>query len=262
MTSSITTANGLVIVTQVLPQRQDSAPSVPAVSINNEQPQFTPGNKLPAMARNFLKREPRPLGTVQIMIGVINLALGLILMLTGPTLVSYIGLPFWAGALYILSGSLAVAAHKRNNLCLIRGTVAMNIISCIVAGVETILLSLDLALGGSISGCFSLRRTNDGYYSSDYEDCIDVSYRLHVVLNGIRGILLVFSALQICVAVSVSTFGCKAVRCDSENQPSVVLIQQIGGPPRDPEQAQDFSGIDVPLLDSENAPNSPSPYSA
>uniref|UniRef100_A0A2K6TXS0 Membrane spanning 4-domains A15 n=1 Tax=Saimiri boliviensis boliviensis TaxID=39432 RepID=A0A2K6TXS0_SAIBB len=70
----------------------------------------------------FLTGEPKALGTVQILIGLIHLGFGSVLLMVrrGHVGMFFIdgGVPFWGGACFIISGSLSVAAEKNHTSCL------------------------------------------------------------------------------------------------------------------------------------------------
>ncbi|XP_037694898.1 membrane-spanning 4-domains subfamily A member 15 isoform X2 [Choloepus didactylus] len=71
----------------------------------------------------FLTGEPKALGTVQILIGLIHLGFGSVLLLVrrGHLGMLFIegGVPFWGGACFIISGSLSVAAERNHSSCLV-----------------------------------------------------------------------------------------------------------------------------------------------
>ncbi|XP_063640187.1 membrane-spanning 4-domains subfamily A member 15 isoform X6 [Pan troglodytes] len=70
----------------------------------------------------FLTGEPKVLGTVQILIGLIHLSFGSVLLMVRRGHVGIFftegGVPFWGGACFIISGSLSVAAKKNHTSCL------------------------------------------------------------------------------------------------------------------------------------------------
>lgn len=71
----------------------------------------------------FLTGEPKALGTVQILIGLIHLGFGSVLLMVrrGHLGMLFIegGVPFWGGACFIISGSLSVAAERNHTSCLV-----------------------------------------------------------------------------------------------------------------------------------------------
>ncbi|XP_042608166.1 membrane-spanning 4-domains subfamily A member 14-like [Cyprinus carpio] len=75
------------------------------------------GTNLNTTLKEFFRALPKPLGTVQIMIGVTVFLLG-ILHTTNfyeySAIVVYSGITYWGSFIYIITGSLFVAAQKKN----------------------------------------------------------------------------------------------------------------------------------------------------
>uniref|UniRef100_A0A8C6V9K0 Membrane-spanning 4-domains subfamily A member 15 n=1 Tax=Naja naja TaxID=35670 RepID=A0A8C6V9K0_NAJNA len=86
------------------------------LGISTSGPQQVPqGNPL----ERFLKAEPKVLGTVEILIGLIHIGFGAVSLSSldsrtiYPCLTATRGYPFWGGIFFISSGSLCVAAANR-----------------------------------------------------------------------------------------------------------------------------------------------------
>ncbi|GAB5577937.1 membrane-spanning 4-domains subfamily A member 15 [Prionailurus iriomotensis] len=81
-----------------------------------------PPNLRPTETETFLTGEPKALGTVQILIGLIHLGFGSVLLMVRRGHVGMLfiegGVPFWGGACFVISGSLSVAAEKNHTSCL------------------------------------------------------------------------------------------------------------------------------------------------
>ncbi|XP_055439371.1 membrane-spanning 4-domains subfamily A member 15 isoform X1 [Bubalus kerabau] len=98
----------------------------------------------------FLTGEPKALGTVQILIGLIHLGFGGVLLMVRRGHVGMLfiegGVPFWGGACFIISGSLSVAAEKNHTSCLVRSSLGTNILSTMAAFAGTAILLMDFGV--------------------------------------------------------------------------------------------------------------------
>ncbi|KAG8125467.1 putative Membrane-spanning 4-domains subfamily A member 12-like protein [Naja naja] len=166
----------------------------------------------------FLKAEPKVLGAVQIMIGLIHIGFGAISLCLFPsyylTLSGYGGYPFWGGIFFISSGSVCVAAANSPKRHLVRSSVGLNITSALMALSGIALYICELSLSSSYLS-----------YGHQYK-----TYSLISIGYGLSGVLLLFSMLEFCIAVSLAHFGCQE-NCCSDTQPTMVFVpyQVIGG---------------------------------
>ncbi|XP_044872029.1 membrane-spanning 4-domains subfamily A member 15-like [Mauremys mutica] len=144
------------------------------------------------MMEIFLKTQPKTLGAIQILIGLIHIGFGGV----STTFIKYIsvsgivGYPFWGGIVFIISGSLLVAAENRGNICLVRSSREMNRISALFSALGIILFLMELIINASL------------YYEK------------HHWLNALKGItvmLFLLSILEFSIAVSTSYFASQAI---------------------------------------------------
>nr|XP_005998395.1 PREDICTED: membrane-spanning 4-domains subfamily A member 4A-like isoform X2 [Latimeria chalumnae] len=140
MTSTVSTAGGMVVISQVIPQGDLANIQATAASVANSNFRVT------EHLQKFLKGEPKALGATQIMTGIITIILGII-RLKAPSCSVLVMLmaPFWSGISFIISGSLSVASANKPKVTLVKATLGMNIISAVFAGITIILYSIDLA---------------------------------------------------------------------------------------------------------------------
>ncbi|XP_069326749.1 membrane-spanning 4-domains subfamily A member 12-like [Eulemur rufifrons] len=145
------------------------------------------------VATNFTK-EAKTLGAIQIVIGLMQIGFGIILGLLSYSNGQYFGFastafiggyPFWGGLSFIVSGSLSVSATKDFSLCLIKGSLGMNIVSCIFALLGVIALLVDLSINGILS---------------------EQSHWAVVSGKGISAMLLIFSLLEFGIACATAHF--------------------------------------------------------
>ncbi|XP_037392302.1 membrane-spanning 4-domains subfamily A member 4A-like isoform X1 [Pygocentrus nattereri] len=210
--------NGFVVVTQLVPtvaSGQNAVGAGPGVSTVGV-PVVTPVNNIntvisaPDSLQKFLKSQPQALGTVQIMIGIITFLFGIVLTVVEPTISVYSGVVYWSPLFYIITGSLTIAAEKKLNACLVKGSLGMNVVSIIIAATAFILLLMDL-LVYQYDPCYN------------YYECEIYNRLLQTRTYGISGVLLVLSLLQLIISIFISAFGCKATCC-TEPVVSVVTV--------------------------------------
>ncbi|XP_073453270.1 membrane-spanning 4-domains subfamily A member 4A-like [Aquarana catesbeiana] len=187
-------------------------PSTQALSVPTVAPQWWLSAIIPQKIdpslpffQTFLKGKPKALGTLVILAAILEIGLGIASVFTSFTITFLSGIPFWGPVLYIIAASLILAAQKKPNICLIKGSLSLNIISSISSMVAVILNIADLAtLGCYIYGC------GYGYYSNGYNNNYYETQRLcQQELNdtyAVISLLLVINLLLFCVTVSTSVF--------------------------------------------------------
>ncbi|XP_061468731.1 membrane-spanning 4-domains subfamily A member 15-like [Rhineura floridana] len=182
----------------------------PAGSPNNQPQQ----NRQAGLMEKLLKVETKTLGAIQIIIALIHIGFGsvsaVIAGLGYLSIATIGGYPFWGGIFFIVSGSLSVSAEKHLTPGLVRCSVGMNITSAVMAGVGIILYLIQLSLNPSY------RYNYDPDYGYGY------GYWATPVGTGLSVLLLLFSMLEFCIAVSTAHFGCQAACCT--NDPPMVYI--------------------------------------
>ncbi|XP_051762052.1 membrane-spanning 4-domains subfamily A member 12-like [Ctenopharyngodon idella] len=136
-TIEVISTDKATVVIQVNPQAdQDST-----VFVDGQKARGTSHN---AAFEVFFKAQPKALGTVQIMIGVVIFFIGIIFTISYPAIVVFSGITYWGFFIYISAGSLSVAAQNKLNLCVVKASLVMNVISAITAGLAILLLSIEL----------------------------------------------------------------------------------------------------------------------
>ncbi|KAM5140485.1 membrane-spanning 4-domains subfamily A member 8-like [Mantella aurantiaca] len=147
--------------------------------------------------QTFLKGKPLALGILVICASILEIAFGIAFFFFDGTVTSISGISFWGPVFYIIAGSLTIAAQKKPNVCLIRGSLSLNIISCIFSMIAVILSAVDM-------------RIISYYYRNYYSN----SYYIYFYTVGtfiILSMLLVINLLLFSVTISTSIFGCMSL---------------------------------------------------
>ncbi|XP_052045575.1 membrane-spanning 4-domains subfamily A member 4D-like isoform X2 [Apodemus sylvaticus] len=98
----------------------------------------------------FMKGEPKVLGVVQIMIALINFSLGIIVMknmFSEEHISVMLMAPIWGPIMFIISGSLSIAAEVKTTKSLIISSLILNTISSVLAAAASIMGVIGLVVG-------------------------------------------------------------------------------------------------------------------
>nr|AAL07356.1 MS4a4B [Mus musculus] len=108
-------------------QEQTTMAVVPGVAVPSKNSVMT-SQMWNEKKEKFLKGEPKVLGVLQVMIAIINLSLGIIILTTLfselPTSVMLM-VPIWGSIMFIVSGSLSIAAGVTPTKCLVCNLVCL-----------------------------------------------------------------------------------------------------------------------------------------
>ncbi|KAF3692470.1 Membrane-spanning 4-domains subfamily A member 4A [Channa argus] len=222
MTStSITKVGGITIVTQVIPQEEASiqlqsaatTKQLPAPATNAAAPAPSFAAEKDGIRASFLLGGPQGLGIVQIFVGLLCILFSLTAIVS-PILV--IHALFSLAILFVLSGSLTLAASRQTSVGLVWASLVFNMIAGLVA------------LAGVTFVCWLLADRPPSkqlcdLYTGEYnvKDCERI-WGVNEVLYGLRGLLLVLLVLQVCVSITVCVFSGKAIRRHSHYNPLMV----------------------------------------
>ncbi|XP_077106379.1 membrane-spanning 4-domains subfamily A member 4A-like [Ranitomeya variabilis] len=218
MSTAVGDAGGVVVISQVRPQSDRG--NGPEEGETGAAPSSTPKQIVA-----FYKGEPEVLGTTQIFTGIFFIAIGILMSTTyrriyyyHMSIVAHTGLTIWTGMLFIISGSLSVAASVKPTVGKVKSGLVMNIFSSLAAGCGIILTTLDLLFRP-----YYLGSSYCAHYNGDFQ-CIG-AFNPEVILIGVNFFNLMLFLLMFCITISTSVFGCKTV-CRSSFSETVVVIYQ------------------------------------
>ncbi|KAM3830134.1 membrane-spanning 4-domains subfamily A member 4D-like isoform 1-T2 [Vipera latastei] len=175
---------------------------------------------LPVPVKKFYQGEPLALGIAQIFIGMIGIIFGMLINIINEHIFYLIVFaPYWSGILYIISGSLAVAAAWNPRMPLVQSMLAMNVLSTVAAGLG--LASLFATF--SLPYLYSLNLHCNHLKKEIQEKCD----QLEKFGGGILIILSLFTVLEICITISVASFGCKMLCRNTFPEKVVILYQNV-----------------------------------
>ncbi|XP_067837834.1 membrane-spanning 4-domains subfamily A member 4A-like [Heptranchias perlo] len=155
---------------------------------------------IPRHLQKLLKGEPKVLGVIQVVLGLIQLLISSVLILGTNLICKYIVAIWWTGFLYISVGILSVFMENKLTKCLMSFTLVMNIINVIFAAVSVLNYGFKFYL---IAG----RTTKD---CKGLLDCMNSTTAIVVLL-------ITTSVLQLAIAITSSTYICFGLQCCGSN---------------------------------------------
>ncbi|XP_078521477.1 membrane-spanning 4-domains subfamily A member 4A-like [Lissotriton helveticus] len=190
--------NGMYVVTQYIPYANFNPTQQPS------QQGVSPTQRSYFLKR-FIEGEPKTLGAIQMVIGILQIFLGAFLCAlpqTRDSIFTFTGVSFWTSIFYIISGALSVATERIGTLSLVKGSLGMNIVSTSFAGIEIIIASIDLGVDPS-------SRCPYGFCNAQ---------------KPIVSVLLILSLLEFSLGLSTSVFGCKSICCSGNTMDAQPML--------------------------------------
>ncbi|XP_077431603.1 uncharacterized protein LOC144057652 isoform X2 [Vanacampus margaritifer] len=142
------------------------------------------------------------LGTIQILVGVVNMGLGAGRTRTRPGDLASLGAAYWIGVVFVTAGVLSILSGGCLSCCFASLTVTANVLCAVLAVVAVVLYALDLA---SLS--VNLFCGSDSWYGGGCQDVALYAIRL---TRGMDITLLLLAVLVLCVSISMSVLAVAA----------------------------------------------------
>ncbi|KAJ3598196.1 hypothetical protein NHX12_001707 [Muraenolepis orangiensis] len=174
--------------------------------------------------RSIMGTSHSALGTLEVMVGLMNLGLGAILSGNwsfNSWMMYHTGFPYWLGTLFILFGILCILSEKFPSPCLVVSSVSAHLAGVAFSITAVVLYSINLS-------SMSFWRTCNQYYNYynrwdttttpppgrevDLQKCLEGKRIISMVVGGVNVVLIILSVLQLCVSISCVVLGIRAVR--------------------------------------------------
>ncbi|KAL3059948.1 hypothetical protein OYC64_014531 [Pagothenia borchgrevinki] len=157
------------------------------------------------------------MGTLQIMVGLLNIGIGAIFAFT--PIWDMTGFPFWLGALFMLFGIVSILSEKYPSPCLVIVNVILNLAGVGFAIAAITLYSFRMANMWLYWLC---EDDNYPYYSHHSptassgdermeQECLETKDMMLMLLRSMHGLMIVLSTLELCLTISSAVLGIKAL---------------------------------------------------
>ncbi|KAM3921680.1 membrane-spanning 4-domains subfamily A member 4A-like isoform 1-T1 [Leptodactylus fuscus] len=227
-TTTVPHAGDFVIISQVRQSGKQNEPEpisgVPA--------------RMPKALAAFYRGEPEVLGTTQIFTGFLLISIGIALTVADSAILSLTvqslsGISVWSAILFIISGSLSVAASVKPTVGKVTSSLVMNIFCSLAAACGIIIAGIDV--GSRLFYIISWSGSYCAHYKKNIP-CIGAFTPLPAY-RGITSFFLMLFILMFCIAISLCVFACKTVCRTSFEETTVVIYQttslNVANPSRD-----------------------------
>ncbi|XP_070768151.1 membrane-spanning 4-domains subfamily A member 6C-like [Enoplosus armatus] len=168
------------------------------------------------------------LGALQIMVGLLNIGLGVILCNVGSGSwwqMDSTAFPFWLGGLFVLFGIMSILSEKFPSPCLVILNVILNLSGVGFAIAAIVLYSINMA---NIYLWWMCEHDYYDYHSTSpspspeekimKEKCLEGKELVLMLLRSINAVLIILSVLELCVVISSAVLGIKALRSGEKGE--------------------------------------------
>ncbi|XP_051262246.1 membrane-spanning 4-domains subfamily A member 8-like isoform X5 [Dicentrarchus labrax] len=175
--------------------------------------------------RRIQRTSQSVLGALHIMVGLLNIGLGVILSTSDGGLWwrtdrSY---PYWLGGLFMLFGVMSILSEKYPSPCLVILNVILNLAGVGFAITAIVRYSINIAHIHIRLSCYnryygSYTQAPDLRDDLIKEKCLEGEALTLMLLRSINAVLIVLSVLELCVTFSSVVLGIKALRSSEKKE--------------------------------------------
>uniref|UniRef100_A0A8C2JI08 Transmembrane protein 176l.1 n=1 Tax=Cyprinus carpio TaxID=7962 RepID=A0A8C2JI08_CYPCA len=194
----------------------------------------SPVSSLSHDMKGKLKDVHTAFGILQMITGVLNIAVGIMYTCLGSWFILYrIALgPFWIGSVFLVVGIMCILTANFPTSCLLTTGIFLNLVSAALAITAGVLYSVDLSYDHTFENCESHSYYYSRYDGYDYdygnktpspedsrrkEMCLYYKSLIEMILGGLDIMMIVLSVLQLCVTISFCVLTGKALRKKDED---------------------------------------------
>ncbi|CAJ1062877.1 uncharacterized protein LOC117823228 isoform X2 [Xyrichtys novacula] len=150
------------------------------------------------------------LGTVQILVGLFNLGLGPGRTSQHPRDFADLGVAYWLGGVFLVTGLVTVLAGQFPFVCLVGFTVFMNLLASLSSTIGIVMYSMDLGEVISDDYCWDVE---------DKDSCIYMEFFYKRMLKAMDITMLILTVLLLSVSISLSVLAIRALCRKTEKAP-------------------------------------------
>ncbi|KAM9149073.1 membrane-spanning 4-domains subfamily A member 15-like [Pangshura tecta] len=178
------------------------------------------------LIQQFLQGQPRVLGALLLLVGLLQMAFGVLLAISPCVYRDELHVHFYSAVLLLLAGIITLAADTTHSLALVKACLVIYIICTVVLGVINLFYLVDLVYDprNRYIRCPSHNRLHCRWL-----------YQISHYCTGMRAIILILTSLGFFVSIALAAFGCKAV-C-RQNSADDVPVAALTTPPASHEAA-------------------------
>ncbi|XP_029308276.1 membrane-spanning 4-domains subfamily A member 15-like [Cottoperca gobio] len=164
------------------------------------------------------------LGSLQIMVGLLNIGIGAILCSmhgVGMYMLRDTAFPFWLGGLFMLFGIVGILSEKYPSPCLVMINVILNLVGVAFAITAIVLYSINMGNIGMWYMCNNRYSDYNWRYGTTtpspgsdimMEKCLEGKALILMLVRSMNALMIVLSVMELCLVISSAVLSIKALR--------------------------------------------------